>query len=50
MERMKTMRVTPEERDLIEQIRNYNRSFPNGYPKLLEELIEKFQSMIRQPY
>ena len=49
---MKTeaMRVTPEERDLIEQIRNYNNSYPNGYPRLLEIIIEKFYSMLRQPY
>lgn len=45
-----TMRVTPEERDLIEQIRNYNNSYPNGYPRLLEIIIEKFCSMLRQPY
>ena len=44
------MRVTPEERDLIEQMRNYNRSYPNGYPALLEILIEQFYSMLRQPY
>lgn len=45
-----TMRVTPEKRDLIEQRRNYNRSYPNGYPRLLEIIIEKFYSMLRQPY
>ena len=45
-----TMRVTPEKRDLIEQMRNYNRSYPNGYPRLLEIIIEKFYSMLRQPY
>lgn len=45
-----TMRVTPEERDLIEQMRNYNRPYPNGYPRLLEIIIEKFYSMLRQPY
>lgn len=45
-----TMRVTPEERDLIEQIRNYNNSYPNGYPRLLEIITEKFFSMLRQPY
>ena len=45
-----TMRVTPEERDLVEQMRNYNRSYPNGYPRLLESIIEKFYSMLRQPY
>ena len=48
-EKKETMRVTPEERDLIEQIRNYNRSYPNGYPKLLEAEIEKIYSMLRQP-
>ena len=44
------MRVTPDERDLIEQMRNYNNSYPNGYPNLLEEVIEKFYAMLRQPY
>ena len=32
---IETMKVTPEERDLIEQMRNYNNSYPNGYPVLL---------------
>ena len=45
-----TMKVTLEERDLIEQMRHYNRSYPNGYPRLLEIIIEKFYSMLRQPY
>ena len=44
------MRVTPEEKDFIEQIRNYNNSFPNGYPRLLDIIIEKFYSMLKQPY
>ena len=48
-EKKETMRVTPEERDLIEQIRNYNRSYPNGYPQLLWDLQEEFDKMIRQP-
>ena len=47
---IETMRVTPEERNLIEQMRNYNRFYPNGYPRLLEIIIEKFYSMLRQPY
>ena len=34
---IETMKVTPEERDLIEQMRNYNNSYPNGYPVLLEK-------------
>ena len=49
-EETETMRVTPEERDLVEQMRNYNRSYPNGYLRLLEIIIEKFYSMLRQPY
>ena len=47
---METMRVTDEERDLLEQMRNYNRSNPNGYPELLSIIIEKFYAMLRQPY
>lgn len=47
---METMRVTDEERDLLEQMRNYNRSYPNGYPELLSIIIEKFYAMLRQPY
>ena len=47
---METMRVTDEERDLLEQMRNYNRSYPNGYPELLSVIIEKFYAMLRQPY
>lgn len=49
-EKMATMKVTEEERDLIEDMRNYNRSYPNGWPDLLDILIRKFQSMLRQPY
>ena len=47
---IETMKVTPEERDLIEQMRNDNNSYPNGYPVLLEIVIEKFYAMRRQPY
>ena len=32
------MEVTPEERELLERMRNYNRSYPNGYPQLLWDL------------
>ncbi|WP_172952901.1 hypothetical protein [Prevotella intermedia] len=49
-EKKETMKVTPEERELIERIRNYNRSYPNGYPKLLFELQSYFDAMVRQPY
>ena len=29
------MELTPEERELIEAVRNYNKSYPDGYPQLL---------------
>ena len=44
------MEVTPEEKDLIESIRNYNKSFPDGYPQLLWFAQELFDNMLRQPY
>lgn len=44
------MEVTPEERELLERMRNYNKSYPNGYPQLLWDLQELFDEMVRQPY
>ncbi|MBR3497001.1 MAG: hypothetical protein IKH37_09805 [Prevotella sp.] len=44
------MRVTPEERELIEHIRNYNKSFPDGYPELLWYAQQLFDNMVKQPY
>lgn len=44
------MEVTPEEKDLIESIRNYNKSFPDGYPELLWFAQQLFDNMLRQPY
>lgn len=44
------MAVTPEEKELLESLRNYNRSYPNGYPELLWDLQQLFDSMVRQPY
>jgi hypothetical protein len=44
------MAVTLAEKELIETLRNYNRSYPNGYPELLWDLQQLFDSMIRQPY
>lgn len=44
------LRVTPEEKDLIEAIRNYNRSYPDGYPELLWYAQRLFDNMLRQPY
>ena len=46
----KLMEVTPEERELLERMRNYNRSFPNGYPELLLDLQQLFDTMVRTPY
>lgn len=39
--------LTKEEDELIEAIRMYKRSFPNGYPKLLwyaQELFDEITS------
>ena len=44
------MEVTYEEKELLESIRNYNRSFPDGYPELLWFAQELFDNMLRQPY
>ena len=42
------MEVTAEEQDLIEAIRNYCNSYPNGYPRLLEyaqDIVERMTDM-----
>ena len=44
------MEVTHEEKELIESIRNYNKSFPDGYPELLWYAQQQFDNMLRQPY
>ena len=44
-----TMEVTHEERDLIETIRNYNRSYPNGHPQLLDYATALFQELTYHP-
>lgn len=44
------MEVTSEEKELLESIRNYNRSFPDGYPELLWFAQELFDNLVRQPY
>ena len=48
-QKMETMKVTPEERDLIKLIRDYNKSFPDGYPELLWFAQRLFDDMVRQP-
>lgn len=45
-----TMEVSQEEKDLLEAIRNYNRSFPDGYPQLLWYAQELFDNMVKQPF
>ena len=42
--------VTDEEFELLRAIRNYNKSFPDGYPELLWYAEEIFNNMLRQPY
>lgn len=44
------MTHSAEEADLINLMRNYNNSFSNDYPQLLDELTEMFQNMIKQSY
>lgn len=44
------MMLTADEKDLIEQIRNYNVSYPNGYPQLMWFVQETLDKMLRQPY
>ena len=44
------LEVTEEEKELLEAIRNYNRSFPDGYPQLLWYAQQLFDNMLRQPF
>ena len=46
----KWMQVTEEESELLAAIRNYNKSFPDGYPQLLWYAQQLFDNMLRQPY
>ncbi|MCQ2280826.1 MAG: hypothetical protein MJZ49_08525 [Bacteroidales bacterium] len=48
MKKTEKMEVTPEERELIEAVRNYNSSYPNGHPRLLLYAQELFDNMITQ--
>ena len=48
--RTRTIKVKEREYELIEIIRNYNNSYPNGYPQLLWYAQEAFDSMLKQPY
>ena len=42
--------VTEDEEELLAAIRNYNKSFPDGYPELLWYAQRLFDNMLRQPY
>lgn len=46
---METMKVTKEEKELIEAIRNYQKSFPNGYPQLLWFCQQLFEALVDLP-
>lgn len=50
MEQERMMKVSLEEEDLIMAIRNYNKSFPDGYPELLWYAQELFDNMLVQRY
>lgn len=43
------MEVTYEEKELIESIRNYCNSYPNGYPQLLEFAQDIFDRITDMP-
>ena len=49
MRKLEKMEVTPEERELLEAVRNYNNSYPDGYPQLLWYAQELFDNLIKQP-
>ena len=44
------MAVSEKEEELLAAIRNYNKSFPDGYPQLLFYAQMLFDNMLRQPY
>lgn len=43
------IKVSEEEASLIEAIRNYCASYPNGYPQLLEYAQELFDRLTDMP-
>ena len=48
----KTLKIalSEEEYELLEAIRNYNKSFPDGYPQLLLYVQDLLDKLIRQPF
>lgn len=49
-EKTRKIAVPEEEYELLEAIRNYNKSYPDGYPQLLWYAQQLFDNMLRQPY
>lgn len=43
---MKTLKLTENEFDLIMSIRNYGKSFPNGYPEIRWYIERLFNELI----
>ena len=43
------MELSFEEKELIESIRNYCNSYPNGYPQLLEYAQDLFDRITDMP-
>jgi hypothetical protein len=43
------MELSFEEKELIESIRNYCHSYPNGYPQLLEYAQDLFDRITDMP-
>lgn len=44
--------ITEKERDLIDALRNYRKSYPNGYPDLLfaaQEIFDELAEPIGNP-
>lgn len=46
---MQKMNLTEEEAELINAIRNYRRSFPNGHPQLLYYAQQIFDELTDLP-
>ncbi len=44
---MSKLILTEEEQELIEAIRNYKKSYPNGHPQLKRYARELFDKLIR---
>lgn len=44
-----TIKVSSDEEELINAVRNYRDSFPNGYPELLDFARDLFERMVDLP-